>query len=99
MQSSLIVKKNSDTNFRPVKYRIVEMAVAGTLGGTNCVLQTIEVGFDTEENWRLWNTSRDTVGLQGSLGAFEIATLDTLSLYNVQTPTAGTYYEHRDNHI
>ena len=99
MQSSLIVRKNSDTNFRAIKYRVVEMTPASALADTYCVLQTIEVGFDTEENWRKWAESRDTVGLQGTLGAFEIATLDTLSLYNVQTPTAGVYYEHRDSHI
>lgn len=99
MQSSLIVKKNGDANFRPIKYRIVEMTVGGTLAATNCVLQTIEVGFDTEDNWRKWDVSRDTVGLQGTLGEFEVATLDTLSLYDVQTPTAGTDYGHRRNHI
>lgn len=99
MQSSLIVKKNSDTNFRPVKYRVVEMTVGGTLGATNCVLQTIDVGFDTEENWRKWDISRDTAGMQGTLGEFEVVTLDTISLYDIQTPTAGTYYEHRSNHI
>ncbi len=99
MQSSLIVKKNSDTNFRPVKYRVVEMEVGSDTASTNCVLQTIDVGFDTKENWRKWNESRDRTGLQGTLGTFEVATLDGLSLYSVQTPTAGVYYEHRDSHI
>lgn len=99
MQSSLTVRKIADANYIPVKYSVVEMTVGSTPAATYCALQTIRVGWDNVDNWRNWDISRNTTGMQGTLGALEVVALDTIALYDTQTPTAGTYYEHRSDHI
>ena len=105
MNSALIVKLNADSNYVPVKYRIVEMTVGSTAGATYCVLEVVGVGFDTEGNYDLWKsgryydtasgvthaTGRDPVGIQGTLGALSVATLDALSIYSPRTPSLDRY--------
>lgn len=87
MNTKLAVKKTSDTNFIPVMYQIIDMAPAGTLGDTNCVIMVERVGWDTEDNYDAWKETRNVVGMQGTLGDFEVATLDTLQVYHSRTPS------------
>lgn len=88
MNTKLTVKKSADTNYIPVMYQVIEMAPAGTLGGTNCIIMVERVGWDTEDHYDAWKETRDITGMQGMPGTLEAVTLDTLEVYNSRTPSA-----------
>ncbi len=54
MNSTLTVKLTSDTNYVPTKYRVVEMEPAATAATTYCVLEVVQVGWDTQVNYNNW---------------------------------------------
>jgi hypothetical protein len=93
MNTQLTVKKTTDSNYIPVKYRIVEMIeAAATVTGTGeigCILETIRVGWDTETNYNNWTDERDRpqTGMQGTMGELSYDTLDNLSVYTPMTPS------------
>lgn len=87
MNTKLTVKKTADTNYIPIMYQVIDVAPAGTLGDTNCIIMIERVGWDTKDNYEAWQKTRDVTGMQGTLGAFEAATLDTLEVYYARTPS------------
>lgn len=90
-----------NTYFIQPKYAVVDMTVDSTAGTTLCTLQTTRVGWDTSGNYDLWKSTksydaasgtttllgRDPVGIQGTLGAIEIETLDNLISYSAVDPS------------
>lgn len=97
MNTNLTVKKSGDSNYIPVRYRVVEMTVGSTAAATYCVICCDRVGWDTADHYNAWKATvsdsemnfvygRVTTGMQGSLGAFEVIGLDGLVQYNAQTP-------------
>jgi len=102
MNTSLTVRLKSDTNYIPVKYRVVEMTVGSSDTTTFCALSVVRVGWDTSDNYDKWVSTRsydtnagtttlvgrDPEGMQGTLGNLSVATLDTITEYSaVQTPS------------
>jgi hypothetical protein len=83
----LIVKKIDDTNFVPIKYNICQISPDATAAATNCVIQCIRNGWDTDVNYNAWVSSRTTDGIKGTLGTFEIEKLDNLISYSDMTPS------------
>lgn len=101
MNTKLIVKKTTapdNTYFIQPKYSVVSMTVGATAAATECILQTIRVGFDTQNNYDLWKSTRqydpasgtttlvgrDSVGIQGTLGELSHETLDNLVTYSLE---------------
>jgi hypothetical protein len=101
MNTKLIVKKNTapdNTYFIRPKYAVVDMTIGSTAGATHCTLQTIRVGWDTENNYNNWKSTRsydaaagtttllgrNVTGMQGTLGALSIDTLNNLVTYNLE---------------
>lgn len=90
-----------NTYFIRPKYAVVDMVVGATPAATNCTLQTIRVGWDTTGNYDLWKSTktydaasgtttlvgRDPAGIQGTLGAIQIETLDNLISYSAVDPS------------
>jgi len=87
MNTNLTVKLSSDTNYIPVRYRVVEVTVGSSAAATYCVLVTEKVGWDTEVHYEAWTKSRNTEGMIGTLGAFSVEALSDLIVYNVRTPS------------
>jgi hypothetical protein len=90
MNTRLTVKLSSDTNFIPVKYTVVEMSVgtAGDGSDTYCVLIVSRVGWDTKAHYDEWKKNRDATGMQGTAGAFSVAPLSDLEVYDYpRTPS------------
>jgi hypothetical protein len=52
MNTTETVTLTTDSNYIPVKYRIVEMVPAATAATTYCTLQVVDYGWDTEAHWR-----------------------------------------------
>lgn len=97
MNTNLTVKKSSDSNYIPVKYKAVEMTVGANAATTYVLIQTVAIGWDTEEHFNGWKSVRDDskglvgrnpTGIQGTLGALEVVALSTLVSYEVQTPSS-----------
>jgi len=97
MNTKLTVKKSGDTNFVPVKYAVIEMAIGADAANTNVVIQVMKPGFDTEANYNKWKSTwhgdesslvgRDPIGIVGTIGALEVVALNTLVAYTVATPS------------
>jgi hypothetical protein len=100
MKSTLTVRLAADTNYIPVRYRIIEMNIANPPAATYCLLEVVRVGWDTVGHYNDWKsnkyydtasgvthlTGRSTVGMQGTLGAFSIAVLTDLRNYTTYDP-------------
>lgn len=50
MRSAELVKLNSDTDYIPSKWEVVEVSVGGTAATTNLWLKRVAYGVNTEEN-------------------------------------------------
>jgi hypothetical protein len=101
MNTSLTVKKSTDSNFIPVKYRIIEVTVGANAAGTYCLLETVAVGWDTEAHFNNWKgvktydaasgtttiIGRDATGIQGTIGDLEVIALTTLVAFTAATPS------------
>ena len=97
MNTKITVRKSDDSNYIKVKYAIIEMAVGADAANTNCVIQCIGVGWDTEEHYNGWKSTwdgansvlsgRDPTGIQGTLGALEVVALSALTNYTDLTPS------------
>jgi hypothetical protein len=90
MNNRLIVRKANDTNYIPIKYNIIEITMGNDVTTTYVVMQTIDVGWDTENNWNNWKagkdtsvpdallhaTGRDWTGMQGTIGELTTRAID-----------------------
>lgn len=90
MNNRLIVKKANDANYIPIKYGIVEITMGSDATNTYVVMQAIDVGWDTVDNWNNWKagkdtsvpdallhaTGRDRTGMQGTIGELTARALD-----------------------
>ena len=95
MYGRFIVQLIADTNYIPVQYLMVEALPATSTSGTEVILETIKVGWDTNENYTKWINHADTTGIQGVLGQFTSATLDQVTTYGTKpTPTVEVYGGH-----
>jgi hypothetical protein len=83
MNERLTVKKIADANYKPVKYKVVEMAVGTDAAGTNCVLETIEVGWATENSYNAYKEDRTITAADkvGTLGELTVDSLSNLEVY------------------
>lgn len=100
MNTNLTVRISSDSNFIPVKYRIVEMTTGASAAATYCVLLVTRVGWDTSNNYDLWKATkyydtgsgvthlngRDPAGIQGVLGTLSVVALSTIVNYGTPAP-------------
>jgi hypothetical protein len=66
----LVVKLEDDVNYIPVKYAMLGSAPASTLTGTDLILMTVRVGWDTKEHYDAFVARRETAGMQGRVGEF-----------------------------
>lgn len=84
MNTKLAVKLSTDTNYIPVKYQVIEMSIGTAADGsdTYCALMVSRIGWDTEAHYKEWMKNRDVTGKQGTSGAFSVAPLSDLEVYD-----------------
>lgn len=90
MNNRLIVRIANSTDFIPIKYEIIEITMGNAATNTYVVMQTIDVGWDTEVNYNNWKASKDVsteppysyatgrnwTGMQGTIGEIITRALD-----------------------
>lgn len=86
MNTKETVMLNSDTNYIPVKYSVIEVAIGNSLAASYAWLKCISYGFDTKIHLddfveSLSETTQITTGIQGTLGEYQIVALNAISSY------------------
>ena len=90
MNTKLIVKVFNDANHIPIKYSVIDIKPrvypVATTADVVCILQVVQVGWNTLENYTAWRNYRKTTGIQGTLGTISTNTLNNLRVYQAMTP-------------
>lgn len=77
------VKFANDTNYIPVRWAVVEVAVGGSTTATTLWLKCAGLGWDTEENLKEYadGGNHNRTGKTGTLDEYIVTTLDQVVSY------------------
>lgn len=89
MNTKEYVKLNSDTNYIPVKYIVMEVSIGNSLAASYAWLKCVSSGVDTvphyndiKEDYKLSENRPTSVGVVGIIGSYTVAALSTVSTYS-----------------
>lgn len=87
MNTREIVMLNSDTNYIPIKYAVMEVSVGSTLAASYAWLKCISNGVALESDFLALKASLDASEVPdytkalGTVGAYSVAALSTIKTY------------------
>jgi hypothetical protein len=95
MNTREVVMLNSDTNYIPVKYAVMEVSVGSTLAASYVWLKCISGGVALEADFDALKASLnagstpDYTKMLGTIGAYSVAALSTIKEYKSPASFSG----------